>query len=272
MLASMPEFWRSSVAVVSTAREMPELSLSSETCIATIPISATPTRQIHARPRRRRSMTRWSGSPRRRSKTPVTGGRGAGTARGRRAGPETRRCGRAAGRAVRARAAWRCWAVAAAIRRLPVASLRDARSRADFARGFWAISPGVGTTERRKTGSASGVRPHAQTGRSGGQMQPWARSARKRLTRRSSSEWNEIAASRPPGRSACQASGSASSSWSSSPLTAIRIAWKERLAGCPPPKRAGAGIAAVIASTSSKVVASGPSSRRRTISRAIRSA
>ena len=62
MLASMSEFWRSSVAVVSTAREMPELSFSIDTCIATIPISATPMKQIHTRPRRRRSMTRWSGS------------------------------------------------------------------------------------------------------------------------------------------------------------------------------------------------------------------
>ena len=45
-------------AVVSTAREMPELSFSIDTCIATIPISATPMKQIHTRPRKRRSMTR----------------------------------------------------------------------------------------------------------------------------------------------------------------------------------------------------------------------
>ena len=63
-----------------------------------------------------------------------------------------------------------------------------------------------------------------------------------------------------------QASGSASSSASSSPLTAIRIAWKVRLAGWPPPKRAAVGIPALIAATSSEVVLSG---RRRTISRAI---
>ena len=87
-------------------------------------------------------------------------------------------------------------------------------------------------------------------------MQPRARSARKRLTRRSSSEWNEITASRPPGRSSSHASGSAASSCASSSLTAIRIAWNVRLAGWPPAKRAGAGIAAVIASTSSNVVAS----------------
>jgi hypothetical protein len=116
MSASIWEFWRSSVEVVSTARPMPELSLSSETCIATIPISARPTKQIHTRPRRRRSMTRWSGIARRRSKTPVPG-RGAGTARGAATGPETRRWGRAGARWMRVRAAWRSWAVAAAIRR-----------------------------------------------------------------------------------------------------------------------------------------------------------
>jgi hypothetical protein len=100
-------------------------------------------------------------------------------------------------------------------------------------------------------------------------MQPRARSARKRFTRRSSSEWNEMAASRPPGRSSSQASGSAASSWASSSLIATRIAWNVRFAGWPPAKRDGAGIAAVIASTSSKVVASG---RRRRISPAMRSA
>ena len=42
---------------------------------------------------------------------------------------------------------------------------------------------------------------------------------------------------RPPTGSSSQASGSALSSASSSPLTAIRIAWKARLAGCPRPKR-----------------------------------
>jgi hypothetical protein len=103
-------------------------------------------------------------------------------------------------------------------------------------------------------------------------MQPRVRSARKRFTRRSSSEWNEIAARRPPTRSRSHARGSASSSWLSSSLTAILIAWKLRLAGWPPANRAGAGIAAVIASTSSNVVLRSPPRRRRTISFAIRSA
>ena len=177
--------------------------------------------------------------------------RGAGPARG------ARRCARAGA------------AVAGLTARLR-SSLRAARRRADFERGLPSTSPGVGTTERRKISSASGVRPQPQTGRSGGQMQPWARSARKRLTRRSSSEWKAMAASRPCSASSSHASGSAASSWPSSSLTAIRMPWNVRLAGCPPANRAGAGIAAVIASTSSKVVVRGARGGRS--SRAIRSA
>ena len=52
-------------------------------------------------------------------------------------------------------------------------------------------------------------------------------------------------------------------------LTAIRKAWKTRFAGCPSPKRAGAGIAALIVSTSSPVRSNGCSRRRRTMARAI---
>ena len=48
---------------------------------------------------------------------------------------------------------------------------------------------GRGRRRARVSSSASGLRPQTQTGRSGGQMQPRARSARKRFTRRSSSEW-----------------------------------------------------------------------------------
>ena len=51
---------------------------------------------------------------------------------------------------------------------------------------------------------SSGSLPHTHTGKSGGQVQPFARSWRNRLTIRSSSEWNEITARRPPGRSICE--------------------------------------------------------------------
>jgi hypothetical protein len=54
-------------------------------------------------------------------------------------------------------------------------------------------------------------------------------------------EWNDIAPKRPPGRSRLQATGSASSIWPSSSLTAMRIAWNVRLAGWPPAKRAAWG-------------------------------
>ena len=64
-----------------------------------------------------------------------------------------------------------------------------------------------------------------------GRCSPARARARKRLTRRSSSEWKEMPASTPPSRSRLQASGSARSSCSSSSLTAMRSAWKERLAG-----------------------------------------
>ena len=88
--------------------------------------------------------------------------------------------------------------------------------------------------------SASGTRPQAHTGRSGGQMQPRALAARKRFTRRSSSEWKEIPANRPSyAQQRPSAAGSAASSWPSSSLTAMRMAWKTRLAGCPAAKRAG---------------------------------
>ncbi|HEV3229509.1 MAG TPA: hypothetical protein VGY97_08550 [Solirubrobacteraceae bacterium] len=51
-------FWRSSADVVWTARPIPVLSRSRETCMATIPISANPISAIHPRPRMRRSSSR----------------------------------------------------------------------------------------------------------------------------------------------------------------------------------------------------------------------
>ena len=70
-------------------------------------------------------------------------------------------------------------------------------------------------------------------------MQPRARATRNRLTRRSSSEWKEIAGEATAVGQQSQASGSAASSCPSSSLTAIRSAWKVRLAGWPPANRAG---------------------------------
>ena len=64
--------------VVSTARPMPEFSLSSETCMATTPSSAAPSSQIHRRPRSARSSQRLSGSARTRANARLAAdGRGA---------------------------------------------------------------------------------------------------------------------------------------------------------------------------------------------------
>ena len=86
---------------------------------------------------------------------------------------------------------------------------------------------------------------------------------------RSSPEWYESTAQRPPGASAARALSMASGRMSSSAFTAMRIAWKVRLAGCPPVRRAGAGMASRTISASSVVVVTG---RAATIAAAMRRA
>src|SRR5216684_28060 len=71
----------------------------------------------------------------------------------------------------------------------------------DDDRGLAAVSAALGRIAFREVERSSGVLPHTQTGKSGGQSQPRSRSRMKRLTIRSSSEWQLITASRPPGRS-----------------------------------------------------------------------
>ena len=63
-----------------------------------------------------------------------------------------------------------------------------------------------------------------------------------------------------------------SSSARSSALTSIRNAWNVRLAGCPPARRAGAGIERRTSSTSRALVSNGCRSRSRSIAAAIRRA
>ena len=94
--------------------------------------------------------------------------------------------------------------------------LTATRRRADAERGFASSSAWSGRTGFLVSGRSVGSFPQMQTGKSGGQVQPFACSATKRLTMRSSSEWNEITASRPPGRSISSAAGSAASSEPSS--------------------------------------------------------
>ena len=87
-----------------------------------------------------------------------------------------------------------------------------------------------------------GFFPHTQTGKSGGQVHPLAKAARAFFTIRSSSEWKEITASRPPGFSRGTASRTIRSTEPSSSLTAMRMAWKVRLAGCCFSRRAAGGM------------------------------
>ena len=60
------------------------------------------------------------------------------------------------------------------------------------------------------------------------------------LTMRSSKEWNEITLIRPPTPTTSNACSSESSIAANSSFTAIRIAWKILLAGCPPFRLAAA--------------------------------
>ncbi len=89
------------------------------------------------------------------------------------------------------------------------------------------------------------------------------------LTVRSSSEWKEMTATRPPGRSTRCASARPRASDASSSLTTMRRAWKTRRAGLPAPKRAGVGMARLMRPTSSPVDSSGRRSRSLTMARAI---
>ena len=121
----------------STARPMPAFSLSSETCMKTMPISATPMSAIHARPRMRRS----SSGARRRAWRAARGAAPAAARRASRAGARRARArsrggGRAArrARASRRRSAgarrWRAqpWS-AGGVMRPPRASVRRASGR-----------------------------------------------------------------------------------------------------------------------------------------------
>ena len=123
--------------------------------------------------------------------------------------------------------------------------------------GLLAISPAEGTIERRVSNAASGVRPHRAHGQVGrADAAPRARDQEALdaaiLERLKADPGQHAAVAQQPPRERQRRS-----SCSSSSLTAMRSAWKERLAGCPPAKRAGAGIAETIVSTSSWVVSIG---------------
>ena len=121
----------------------------------------------------------------------------------------------------------------------------------------------------RGVSRTSGVFPHTHTGKDGGQSQPFAAAASSVLTMRSSSEWKEITASRPPGARWSMAARIMRETAVSSSLTAMRIAWKLRLAGCCFSRRAAAGIALRITSTSWSVVPIGAALRARSMAAAM---
>ena len=75
---------------------------------------------------------------------------------------------------------------------------------------------------------------------------------------------------RPSGFKRVSACSSESSTAPNSSLTAIRMAWKLRFAGCPPVRRVAAGIAILTISANSVVVSIGRSARLSSIARAIR--
>ena len=203
-------------ASCSTARPMPGVELEQRDLHGDDADQRDADQPIHTRPRIRRSSRRESGSAaasarsQRRRRIAAAGTRRGGARPARAARPDAARArGDAArGRAARARPvalgarrARRCAAggVTAASRALPRACGRRAGARTPRA-GCRRPRP---ASARSSGGRAAPPRLAAADadGRSGGQMQPRARSARKRLTRRSSSEWKEIAASRPPSRS-----------------------------------------------------------------------
>src|SRR5215210_1647259 len=112
------------------------------------------------------------------------------------------------------------------------AVLSAARSLAEALRGFSSTSrpEGLRTSPRLKMGRA----PQTHTGSSGGQTHRPSRWEMKRLTRRSSPEWNVTATSRPPDVRSRSAASSALARLPNSSFTLTRTAWKTLLAGLPP--------------------------------------
>src|SRR4051794_13711527 len=149
------------------------------------------------------------------------------------------------------------------------ASRSTARSRALSARGFSAISSSDGRNGRRVTSRTSALRGVATGSFAGSSSLRPDHCSNVRFTRRSSSEWYASTSTRPPGPTRWTESSRPSARFGNSRLTSMRIAWNVRRAGCGPRRRAGAGIARLIASTRSNVEVSG---RARTISRAMRRA
>ena len=146
-----------------------------------------------------------------------------------------------------------------------------ARSRALRARGLAAVSAAAGAAacgvSRRKRGGGRGARPRGSW-RDGAGARP-AASPMKRLTIRSSSEWNDDHHQpRRRARAAAAACASARSISPSSSFTRMRSAWKLRVAGSMPERSVGSTERMIAASR--PVVSIGASARAATIARAMR--
>ena len=123
-----------------------------------------------------------------------------------------------------------------------------ARSRAEADRGLVCCSCSSGTSaprvSRRRYAACSGSSTGIPCG-----VRLCAPAANACLVIRSSSEWYDSTAIRPPGASTSMAEATARSQTSSSALTSMRRAWKVRLAGWPPVRCDAAGTAARSTST-----------------------
>ncbi len=107
-----------------------------------------------------------------------------------------------AGRAGSVGSAARYLRCGAAIRPRPQAARRSWSPRAAGRRRCAGSPPTlVPTAAARRPAGRPGCAPHTQTGSSGGQTQRPSRSEMKRLTSRSSPEWNVMTTSLPPGES-----------------------------------------------------------------------
>ena len=92
-----------------------------------------------------------------------------------------------------------------------------------LARGFSSSSWALGRMGLRGTSFTSGFLPHTHTGNEGGQSQPLAAAASSLFTMRSSKEWKEMTASRPPAFSRGMAPCSIREMAVSSSFTAMRM-------------------------------------------------
>src|SRR5690348_6173658 len=145
-------------------------------------------------------------------------------------------------------------------------SFSATRNTALRARGLRAssASPGVCAWPiRRNVNGADGA--GGKPRRTGGSCD-WSR--RNCLTARSSREWKLITHRRPPGRSRATAPRNPRASASISPFTAMRRAWKLRVAGCLP--EGGRPTMPAIRSANSPVRAMGALRRCATMARAMR--